>query len=266
MVQGGCDKHGGPIILLLARSPAKPGGLSWTPRLYSASIGCAQRPGWPRQHWHPLAQGQALHLYAVPQDVHSDQRHGLLSATHLGGGCHHRRNLARVAPLQAIVAAFGFDERTVAAWRARAGRQGQAVQEYLVEQPRDLGQVQADEIRVKQRGHRVDGTGHDGQDAGVAGGEVSEHRDMALIRRLIGGYVPVPCLARCCSAPMGCVPTFGRFARPFAIQSIQEDKGVLGCAHGGTSASPKSSNGMPSGVWSTSSAASWMARPHASRR
>src|SRR6266542_6987600 len=54
--------------------------------------------------------------------------------------------LCHGCPLQAIVAAFGFDERTVAAWWARSGRQGQAVQEYLVEQPRDLGQVQADEI------------------------------------------------------------------------------------------------------------------------
>src|SRR5881296_4203366 len=60
--------------------------------------------------------------------------------------------LAHGCPVAAIVAAFGFDERTVAAWCARAGCQGQAVQEYLVEQPRDLGQVQADEIRVKKQG------------------------------------------------------------------------------------------------------------------
>src|SRR2546428_5960147 len=46
--------------------------------------------------------------------------------------------LAHGCPVQAIVAAFGFDERTVAAGWARSGRQGQAVQEYLVEQPRDL--------------------------------------------------------------------------------------------------------------------------------
>ena len=59
--------------------------------------------------------------------------------------------MAHGCPLQAIVVAFGYDERTVAAWWTRAGRQGQAVQEPLVEQPRDLGQVQADEIRVKQR-------------------------------------------------------------------------------------------------------------------
>ena len=60
--------------------------------------------------------------------------------------------LAHGCPLQAIVAACGFDERTVADWWARAGGQCQAVPAYLVEQPRDLGQVQADEIRVKTQG------------------------------------------------------------------------------------------------------------------
>ena len=94
--------------------------------------------------------------------------------------------LAHGCPLQAIVVAFGFDERTVAAWWARAGRQGQAVQEHLVEHPRDLGQVQADEIRVKTQGGIVW--------MALAmmvkrrlwlAGEVSEHRDMPLIRQLI---------------------------------------------------------------------------------
>jgi len=94
--------------------------------------------------------------------------------------------LAHGCPPQAIVVAFGFDERTVASWMARGGVQGQAVQEYLVEQPRDLGQVQADEIRVKKQGGIVW--------MALAmmistrlwlAGEVSEHRDMPLIRRLI---------------------------------------------------------------------------------
>jgi len=57
--------------------------------------------------------------------------------------------LAHGCPGQAMVAACGCDERTVAAWWARAGRQGQAVHEDLVEQPRALGQVQADGLRVK---------------------------------------------------------------------------------------------------------------------
>ena len=94
--------------------------------------------------------------------------------------------LAHGCPLQAIVAAFGFDERTVAAWLTRAGLHSQAVHEHVVQTPRDLGQVQADEIRVKKQG-------------GVVwmalammvstrlwlAGEVSEHRDLPLIRRLI---------------------------------------------------------------------------------
>jgi IS1 family transposase len=94
--------------------------------------------------------------------------------------------MAHGCPLQAIVVAFGYDERTVACWLGLAGGQGQAVQEHLVEQPRDLGQVQADEIRVKKQG-------------GVVwmalammvktrlwlAGEVSEQRDMTLIRQLI---------------------------------------------------------------------------------
>src|SRR6185503_20899439 len=93
--------------------------------------------------------------------------------------------LAHGCPVQAIVAAFGFDERTIADWWARSGRQGQVVQEYLVERPRDLGQVQADELRVKKQGGIVW--------MALAmmiptrlwlGGEVSEQRDMPLIRRL----------------------------------------------------------------------------------
>src|SRR5262244_745305 len=94
--------------------------------------------------------------------------------------------LAHGCPLQAIVAAFGLDERTVADWWARAGQQGQAIQEYLVEQPRDLGHVQADEIRVKTQGAIV------WMALAIMvrtrlwlAGEVSAQRDMALIRRLI---------------------------------------------------------------------------------
>lgn len=58
-------------------------------------------------------------------------------------------------PCQAIVAAYGLDERTVAAWQERAGRQTQALHEHLVLSPRDLGEVQADEIWVKQQGQRL---------------------------------------------------------------------------------------------------------------
>lgn len=55
-------------------------------------------------------------------------------------------------PVQAIVQAFGLDERTVAEWRDRAGQHCQRVHEAVVEQGQlDLVHVQADEIRVKGR-------------------------------------------------------------------------------------------------------------------
>lgn len=57
--------------------------------------------------------------------------------------------LAYGCPLQAIVIAFGLDERTVKEWFTRASQHGEQVHEQLVEHPRDLGQVQADEIRAK---------------------------------------------------------------------------------------------------------------------
>jgi hypothetical protein len=60
------------------------------------------------------------------------------------------------------------------------------VQEYLVEQPRDLGQVQADEIRVKKQGGIVwMALAMMVKTRLWLGGEVSEQRDMPLIRRLI---------------------------------------------------------------------------------
>jgi transposase-like protein len=146
--------------------------------------------------------------------------------------------LAHGCPPQAIVAAFGFDERTVTRWMARCGVQGQAVQEHLVEHPRDLGQVQADEIRVKKQG-------------GIVWmalamlvttrlwlvGEVSEQRDMTLIRRLTERVAPVPSIARSCSVPMGCAHTSGPFVRPFAIPCIRERGDAPACVPGAISAS-----------------------------
>src|SRR6266849_1289332 len=58
--------------------------------------------------------------------------------------------LAYGCPIQAIVQAFGLDERTVARWRDRAGTHCQQVHQAVVQQGQlDLLQVQADEIRVK---------------------------------------------------------------------------------------------------------------------
>jgi len=66
--------------------------------------------------------------------------------------------LAYGCPVQAIVKAFGLDERTVSNWHARAGKHCQKIHEHFVENsqqdlqqvPRQHGaQVQADEIKVK---------------------------------------------------------------------------------------------------------------------
>jgi transposase-like protein len=58
-------------------------------------------------------------------------------------------------PTQAIVAAFGLDERTVSSWQDRAGCHCQALHQKLIAAPRDLGQVQMDELRVKLQGRIV---------------------------------------------------------------------------------------------------------------
>ena len=58
--------------------------------------------------------------------------------------------LAYGCPVQAIVAAFGLDERTIARWQRESGRQCQRVHEHLV-QARGvlLAHVQADELRIR---------------------------------------------------------------------------------------------------------------------
>src|SRR5258706_1141154 len=94
--------------------------------------------------------------------------------------------LACGCPLQAIVMAFGFDERTVANWQARAGAHCQRVHTHLVEQPRDLGAVQADEIWVKLQKLKVwMAMALQVSTRLWLGGVVSPHRDRALIRGLV---------------------------------------------------------------------------------
>src|SRR4051794_22561563 len=64
--------------------------------------------------------------------------------------------LCHGCPVQAVVAAFGLDERTVADWRDRAGRHGQRLHEHVVLQGQvDLGHVQADELFVRVVGRRL---------------------------------------------------------------------------------------------------------------
>jgi transposase-like protein len=131
--------------------------------------------------------------------------------------------LAPGCPVQALVAAVGFDERTVADWWARSGRQGQAVHESLVEQPRDLGQVQADELRVKKQGGLVwRALAMMVKSRLWLGGEVSEQRDMTLIRRLIER------VRRCAAHRPRLVCTDGLVASIRAIRETFRDPGQTG--------------------------------------
>ena len=93
--------------------------------------------------------------------------------------------VAHGCPIAAIEVAFGLQARTVRDWVAAAGQHAQAVQQTLVEQPRDLQQVQADEVRVKTQ------TGILWMALAIMvstrlwlGGTVSRQRDLALIHRL----------------------------------------------------------------------------------
>jgi hypothetical protein len=53
-------------------------------------------------------------------------------------------------PVQAIVQAFGIDERTVRNWWLRAGLHCQTFHERMLDQKQlELGQVQADEIKAR---------------------------------------------------------------------------------------------------------------------
>jgi len=95
--------------------------------------------------------------------------------------------LSHGCPPQAIVAAFGLDERTVAAWLARAGTHCQTVHAHLVQQGQlDLQHVQADELWVKLVGQRV------WMALALAvptrlwlGGAISAQRDRVLITGLV---------------------------------------------------------------------------------
>jgi hypothetical protein len=95
--------------------------------------------------------------------------------------------LAFGCPVQAIVHAYGLDERTVAAWRDRAGKPCQRVHHALIEQGQlDVVHVQAVEIRVKARGMIVwMGLAMMVSSRLWLAGVVSRTRDSALADRLL---------------------------------------------------------------------------------
>ena len=104
--------------------------------------------------------------------------------------------LAYGCPIQAIVHAYGLDERTVADWHDRAGRQCQKLHQALVEQANlDLVHVQADEIFVKGRSLLAwMGLAMTVSTRLWLAGVVSLHRDTSLADQLLAQ------VRRCCQA------------------------------------------------------------------
>ena len=93
--------------------------------------------------------------------------------------------VAHGCPIPAIEVTFGLQARTVRAWVTAAGQHTQAIQQTLVEQPRDLQQVQADEIRVKtQRGILWMAMAIMVGTRLWLGGIVSRQRDLPLVLRV----------------------------------------------------------------------------------
>jgi transposase-like protein len=105
--------------------------------------------------------------------------------------------LSHGCPIQASVVAFGFDERTVAAWLSCAGQHGQQVHPPLVQQGQlDLPHVQADERWVKRVGRRVWMALALAVPARLwLGGVLSPHRDMQLSPTLVQ-------MVRACARPL----------------------------------------------------------------
>lgn len=97
--------------------------------------------------------------------------------------------IAYGCPVQAIVAAFGLDERTIARWQKESGRQCRRLHEHIVQAGGVLlAQVQADELRVRV----VGGVMWLASALSVTsrlwlGGVVRARRDRVLIRTLLEG-------------------------------------------------------------------------------
>ena len=129
--------------------------------------------------------------------------------------------LAYGCPTQAIVHAYGLDERTVAEWQKRAGKPCQQVNQAIVEQGKvEAHHVQADEIRVK--GCKMIawmGLAIDVSTRLWMAGAVSRERDTALADRLLQQ------VSACCQAVRALlVCTDGWAAYPNSIKRAFREK------------------------------------------
>ena len=169
-------------------SPATPGGRSWTPQASAAPISRALPEAQSARatvvSTHVKTSASSVRRAARP----APRRQGR-PATACGRQPKASRSGARswrtAAHCQRSSWPLGFDERPLAAWWARAGHQGQAVQAPLVEPPCARGPVQAAAIRVQTQGGRVwMALAMLVKTRVWRAGEVSTPRDRPVIRRL----------------------------------------------------------------------------------
>jgi transposase-like protein len=129
-------------------------------------------------------------------------------------------------PIVAIEHAYGIQAQTVRDWLEAAGHHAEALHHDLVVQPRDLGQVQADEVRVKTQ-------------CGIVwmamammvstrlwlGGVISTRRDQALITRLVSMIAACAIVAPLLLVVDGFTSYIDAFRRAFRTR---EHRGGLG--------------------------------------
>jgi len=134
--------------------------------------------------------------------------------------------LTHGCPLQAIVAAFALDERTVAAWQLQAGQHARRFHQLHVQQGRvDAQHVQADELYVKMVGRRL------WLALALAvptrlwlGGALSRRRDLRLITALV--VVVRSCLRSL--AILVCVDGLASYIRAFVSAFRHKVQGARG--------------------------------------
>jgi IS1 family transposase len=159
----------------------------------------------------PVGRPRAAHRGTMFEGLRKAENLIVLVVTLLSYGC----------PRQAIVHAFGLDERTVARWQERAGQHCQKVHEDQVMQAKlNLEHVQADEIRVK--GHQMIPWMAMAIMVSTRlwlGGVVSEHRDRKLADQLLG-------MVKACCLPLSAllVLTDGWAAYPNSIRRAFREK------------------------------------------
>ena len=129
--------------------------------------------------------------------------------------------LSSGCPKQAIVQAYGLDERTVAEWQQRAGKQCQQVHQAIVAQGKvQAHHVQADEIRAKGRKMGVwMGLASDATSRFWLAGVVSVPRDRQLADRFLQQ------VRACCQGVQALLgSTDGWGASPNSIMRAYRDK------------------------------------------